>query len=354
MLLALAVFSVASCDTGEIDYTPLEKSIKIVSQNVSDMSAVASQGEIVVEAPGTVTATTSSDWLTLSVSGNKVNVQTTNNGGIDYRSAKIVLSCGDESVDVAVLQKGAVFVINASSLACNNKGKTFTVNYSSNMPTEFQSTASWLSYKAADGVLSITADANTTGKLRTGYIVYKAGNTEGKIRVSQGEVANLLGDYYLAFEEEGELSAIPVTISANGKNYQMTMSLAPTLQFATPVTFDANNLSLTLAAGANLGKYATYDVYMLAYDVEAGNLTWSSTVSSTAQFLEDEGSVYADFLDNGSWSGYKVTGLALGAFNGAPSGSTYAGGLMYMEYPFLMKLDSPAAKNVKVRRNLLK
>ena len=69
ILLTLVVIGLASCsDSEEGEYT-LTNSIKIVSQNVSDMPVKASEGTIVVEAPSAIDATASSDWFTTSVSG---------------------------------------------------------------------------------------------------------------------------------------------------------------------------------------------------------------------------------------------------------------------------------------------
>ena len=64
-LLAVLIGFTSCSDSEEGEYT-LTNSIKIVSQNVSDMPVKASEGTIVVEAPSAIDATASSDWFTTS------------------------------------------------------------------------------------------------------------------------------------------------------------------------------------------------------------------------------------------------------------------------------------------------
>ena len=115
LLLTLAIIGLASCsDNGEGEYT-FTSSIRIVSQNVSDMSVKASEGTIVVDAASSIEATASSDWFTTSVSGKTITVKTTDNLGIEYRSGKVVIKSGSDVAEVAVIQVLSFLLMQRSS-----------------------------------------------------------------------------------------------------------------------------------------------------------------------------------------------------------------------------------------------
>ena len=103
LFMLISLLCLTSCnDSSEGEYL-LTNSIKIVSQNVSDMPVKASEGTIVVDAPSAIDVTASTDWFTTSVSGKTITVKTTDNTGLEYRSGKIVIKSGSDVTEVAVI-----------------------------------------------------------------------------------------------------------------------------------------------------------------------------------------------------------------------------------------------------------
>ena len=172
LLLTLAIIGLASCsDNGEGEYA-LTSSIRIVSQNVSDMSVKASEGTIVVDAASSIEATASSDWFTTSVSGKTITVKTTDNLGIEYRSGKVVIKSGSDVTEVAVIQKGTIISIDAKEFYLNDAKAEFEIPYTCNVDFKCQTAEDWITCQAENGILKVTAAENATGHLRSGYIYY--------------------------------------------------------------------------------------------------------------------------------------------------------------------------------------
>ena len=82
--LLAVLFGFTSCSDSEEGEYLLTNTIKIVSQNVSDMPVQASEGTIVVDAPSAIDVIASTDWFTTSVSGKTITVKTTDNTGFEY------------------------------------------------------------------------------------------------------------------------------------------------------------------------------------------------------------------------------------------------------------------------------
>lgn len=158
LLLTLAIIGMASCsDNGEGEYI-VTNSIKIVSQTVSDMAVMASEGTIVVQAPTQINATASSDWFTTSVSGNTITVKTTDNTGIDYRSGKVIIKSGNDVAEIAVIQKGTIISINAKDQHLDDAKKTIEIPYYSNVDLKCVASEPWITCRLPEGLLNPADD----------------------------------------------------------------------------------------------------------------------------------------------------------------------------------------------------
>ena len=188
ILLTLAIIGLASCsDNGEGEYT-FTNSIKIVSQTVSDMDVKASEGTIVVDAPSSIEATASSDWFTASVNGKTITVKTTDNLGIEYRSGKVVIKSGSDVAEVSVIQKGTIVSVDEKEFFLDDAKAELEIPYTTNFDFKYETSEDWITCKAENGILKVTAAENTTGHMRSGYVYYQAGSIKDSIHVQQCEV----------------------------------------------------------------------------------------------------------------------------------------------------------------------
>lgn len=340
--LLAVLFGLASCsDSEEGEYT-LTNSIKIVSQNVSDMPVKAAEGTIVVEAPSAIDATASSDWFTTSVSGKTITVKTTDNTGLEYRSGKITVKSGNDVTEVAVIQKGAIVSVEASKLYLNDAKADLQIPYVTNLDFKCYTAEDWITCKAKDGVLSLGVAENATGHLRSGYVYYEAGSVKDSIFVQQCEIAkDLLGEMLLVYydakiDDYKALNAefVASTDTAGVTSYALVLT---DYKLIIPVSFKENTNTITLSAGQYIGKFQEYNIITMLFDANTGGTTTNDKVSVSGSFFydSDDDATYLEFADNGTWGGEnKATSLILTAYD---KNGTSAGNLYSLHFPYLMK-----------------
>ena len=340
-LLAVLLGFTSCSDSEEGEYT-LTNSIKIVSQNVSDMPVKASEGTIVVEAPSAIDATASSDWFTTSVSGKTITVKTTDNTGLEYRSGKITVKSGNDVTEVAVIQKGAIVSVEASKLYLNDAKADLQIPYVTNLDFKCYTVEDWITCKAKDGVLSLGVAENATGHLRSGYVYYEAGSVKDSIFVQQCEIAkDLLGEMLLVYydakiDDYKALNAefVASTDTAGVTSYALVLT---DYKLIIPVSFKEKTNTITLSAGQYIGKFQEYSIVTMLFDANTGGTTTNDQVSVSGSFFydSDDDATYLEFADNGTWGGEnKVTSLILTAYD---KNGTSAGNLFALHFPYLMK-----------------
>lgn len=354
MALAAAVISFTACSDNSNDwYEPSDTRVLDVKSADVTFGPEASQGSIVVDATETVSATSNMEWCSVSVNGNKVVVDVTVNEALESRNALVTIKSATRSVEVPVHQGGFITIINTSDIVSNDKAFSKSFTFKTNAKVEFSTTADWLTVAREKDEIVVSATANTTGHVRTGYVFYETSLKKDSISVTQGEFNDVPGTYFLAGFEEGELSAFEATISGTAKALEMSIALTSTVTLSIPVTFNSANLSLSIPMGHYMGDYSKYKLFSCALDSEAGYLTWESDVTMSGTLYEENGIQYCDLGDNGSWADSFVDGLIFGAFSSeTPSSSSFLGALVELDEPFLMKNDGAAgAKSLKVKKS---
>lgn len=363
ILIALCVISYTSCNDDEgIEYIQ-ESTIKIISRDVS-FPAAASQGTIVVEAPGAITVTTSDQgWCTTTVTGSTIQVDVKENPGLEGRNSMLTIHCGNDSTAIAIQQSGLIFQLSAGSqIMVDNKAETYSYDLMCNTDVDLKSEEDWITVELEDGKLNIALTENNTGHLRKGSILYSAGTYQDKIEVTQCEFEkDLAGEYQLFFidTEDGKTKYINATFSKTGNDYTLVL---PTLGLTIPVTYNQNNGNLIVKGGQYMGDIQTYKVHTVLWDTTAGYLTWSDAASMTARFeyLEQDGKGYtiASFVDDGSWGTNHPDALRFERFSSMElSSSTRLGSLMNLLTPQLQRAHSNGgaeAASFRMARNAVK
>ena len=233
VILLFSLVGISSCgDNGEGEYL-LTNTIKIVSQNVSDMPVQASEGTIVVDAPSAIDVIASTDWFTTSVSGKTITVKTTDNTGFEYRSGKITVKSGNDVVDVAVIQRGTIVSVEAHNLYLNDSTANLQIPFTSNYDIKCYTAEDWISYKVGEGVISVSVAENATGHIRSGYIYYGAGAIKDSVFIRQCELEkDLLGDLQLAYlDKNAQTAAFNAKFVASTDTASLSASTRKTLRF---------------------------------------------------------------------------------------------------------------------------
>ena len=339
--LLFAFIALTSCSDSEEGKYSLTNSIKIVSQNVSDMDVKASEGTIVVDAPSSIEATASSDWFTASVSGKTITVKTTDNIGIDYRSGKVVIKSGNDVAEVAVIQKGTIISVDAKELILDDSQTELDIPYTYNLEFNCQTAEDWITCKAENGILKVSTSENATGHMRSGYVYYQAGSIKDSIYVQQCDVEkDLLGDMLLVYydakiQDYTALNAkfVSSTDTAGVVSYALVLS---DLNFVIPVKYSKISNTLTLNAGQFVGTFQEYEIYTVLYDAMNDAATVEKEVSISGSFFydKDDDATYLEFKDNGTWGEHSATSLLLNAYDAKGNS---AGSVKKLHFPYLAK-----------------
>lgn len=343
ILCALCVISYTSCNDDEgIEYTQVSP-IKIISRDVT-FPASASQGSIVVDAPGEFTISkTDQGWCTTTISGSTIQVNVEENLGLESRNSMLTIRCGNDTTSIAIIQSGVIFDLSAGSqILMGDEAKTYSYDIKCNTDLTLTPSDEWISVNVEEDKMNITLTENNTGHLRRGSIAYKAGTNEDKIIITQYDFEkDIAGEYMLLFTdaETGALKYLDATLSKAGNAYSIELT---GLGFSIPVTYNQASGDLIIKAGQYIGDYASYKIHTMLWDTTAGYVTWSTSasMSATFEYAEEEGVGYtiAPFKDNGSWVGYHPDAICLEAFSStSPSQDTDVASLLDLIHPYLQK-----------------
>ena len=256
--IAVMLFAFSSCENEEGHGYEIADNIQIVSNNIS-FDAKAQSGTVEVIAPGAVTVKCDAPWVTTSVDGGIINVAVTQNNSLEGRNAVLTIMSGSEKKTITVAQRGYVFDIDfggSTDLKLGDAAFSKAYPCKSTLDLVITTSASWLTAVYADGKLTISAEENTTGNPRKGYIIYSfgPGTEEQTISVMQCEVSDMYGDYYFAFYDgsTGALqffsSSITTTSALDGsEGLFLVFKISSTSTMTLPLGWDDTNKKVNIA-----------------------------------------------------------------------------------------------------------
>ncbi len=255
MALATISFSACSNDDTENPYAQ-ETTINITRADL-DFAASASEGAIVFEAQGTVTATSASEWCSVAVVGDSVKVSVKQNVSVNGRSTVVKLVCGNGSVSLAVTQLGVVFQLDKSSIiASNDNVQTKVVGLTSNVDVVIESAPEWVTVNLVNNDVVVDFTENTTGHLRKGYVKFRSEEFVDSVLIAQADFnKDIAGKYTLYYTDEKRRSR-NTTVTLTEDEIQIR---SPKLDV--PITYDPETMTIKLQCGSYCGKLSSYYIY---------------------------------------------------------------------------------------------
>ena len=357
--IAVMLFAFSSCENEEGHGYEIADNIQIVSNNIS-FDANAQSGTVEVIAPGAVTVKCDAPWVTTSVDGSIINVTVTRNLSLEGRNAVLTIMSGNEKKNITVAQRGYVFDLDfggATELKLGDAAFSKAYPCKSTLDLEISTSASWLTAVYSDGKLTISAEENNTGNPRKGYIIYSfgPGSEEQTVSVMQCEKSDMYGDYYFAFNDgsTGALQYFPSTITGVNSDGEaglfLQFSISSTAVMTLPLGWDDTNKVINITNAQFLGMYSTYYVHNIVWDETEGYINYGVyNFQDAAVDVLDDGTVYAEIVDNGTWGSNTASSMMLYAFSGTPAEKdNKVGSLARMVYPFLQKMQVEAAASPK-------
>ncbi len=277
-ILCVVLVAVSFCACNDDTENPYQnvQTITLTSVDVS-FEAPASVGEIVFEADGVVTATSTSDWCTPEVIDNTVKVSVTQNTSVVGRSAVVKLQCGDGFVDVAVVQGGVMFQFEKSMIAVNSdEAQTLTYELKSNIDLDIVSAPDWATVTLDGNTLTVELTANETGHLRQSYVKFQSEEFVDSLEIIQADFAkDIAGNYTFYYTDE------------KGRNLKTRIVLtADEMQFKSqklnvPIKFNKETMSIDVNCGQYCGKQSSYFIYLAFATMpsETGSFFYSQYVT---------------------------------------------------------------------------
>ena len=335
-ILVIFITCILFVSCGNDEYTEKTVSIQITNAQTS-LSAAGDTTEIAFNSATKVTARSNDSWLKLSVKGTKIEMYADANTSENARNTVVVIKNASDSTIVNVSQYGAVFYLGVTDdVYTNDAGSTKTYKLKSNMPVTISTNCNWINLKKTSDSLSITTGVNTTGKPRVGYVKYCSGITIDSVKVVQCDAVDLDGKWTMAsktIDDNNNLvsQSNKVTITPNISGTQITITIATNRELIA----DFNNGKITISGGRSAGSYSsgsginkkTYYLSSFVLDSQSQNLTWSSSVTSSARFSSD-GSF--QFSSDGSWGNYLSDSFGLGVFSSPTFSESTWMGVLYL------------------------
>ncbi len=186
------------------DEEAVTSSLQVVATDGIDFSAASGEGTITVSATEAVTAASNKEWCTTTVKGNVVHVAVTTSSEVTSRIALVTISAGTSSVDVPVIQAGAVTIVDDYNLyyCCGYDGGEFDFSFKTNSSYSVEvpeEAAGWLTYTydTENNVLKFNVAASADKAPRGAEVKLSAGAKELVLSLSQIEVSlDLIGGYW--------------------------------------------------------------------------------------------------------------------------------------------------------------
>ncbi|MCD8173444.1 MAG: hypothetical protein LUD76_08320 [Alistipes sp.] len=315
--------------------------LTVISSDV-EFSAAGGDGTIRIDSPGTVTAVSDKEWLSITnQSQNEVTFNVSPSGEIMSRTANITITYGGQSENIAVNQLGEIFVTSdLDGLKFTAKAETYILDFYSNSGTlKVSADQDWVSVSYSEGQLSITLDTNDSRDDRLSVITLSGGWKEEQITITQSgflifaedTIVSLpysgKRDYILELTEDIELFPSDWTVTVDGWVTAVKAADGRSITFSA----DANNTgvirsSKIVIAGGD---------FVVETDIVQGSVPVSSFVEQREWFFDISKAtgVYATYFPQLK-SQVSDIGEIFSELSFFPYPTTYGTHVMYFEFEY--------------------
>lgn len=154
----------------------------------------------------------------------------------------------------------------------------------------FETDADWLTIKTQGDRLTLAADANTTGHVRSAHVYVVNGQYVQSFTVSQVELKDILGGYtfYYTDADGGEQMA-DATLSQTAEGVALQFTARGNISLVFPGQFDQKQGAVVFQSGQLLGNLASRGYYFFdTFDVGVGSTGVSNVFSLPVNFEYNE------------------------------------------------------------------
>ena len=155
----------------------------------------------------TIETTSNATWVTPTVYDGFIEIVVTENTGKEERTAILSVNTVGQSdaptIRTVTIKQAAtnnILELSVSEITLNSMGETANVKLSTNTSFDTHTTAPWITITKLSGAIEITANMNTTGETRVGYITVSVGGTSGEQKSKTVKVTQSHADVDFKFE----------------------------------------------------------------------------------------------------------------------------------------------------------
>ena len=356
-LAGVAMFTSCSKDDTSNPYAHVS-SIKIVKADDLSFPSDGGNGNIVFQATGDVTVSSSKEWATATIDGDTVKISVSDNVDKSDRTAKITISCGEDKIFYNILQLGFVFRSSAPStvgITTNNPRQVrYLIGHSSDITVS--TNVDWIETAFRNDSVVIEVTKNETKHIRQGMVYLQSGSFKDSIDVRQGLSSYISNKYYLLVgenpwydptdPEDNPYSVVLAHLTGTGSKTKLEF---PDYGWtAAGAALETSDLSLSIVPG-KIGTYSKYDLALCGWDFAQEVLTWESDQKLSfpmgyVEYGDGSGGNLGYLTDKGTWSEGKFNTISFSAFAGGTlSEDTFAGSLLFFVNPWLEEYDNAEA-----------
>lgn len=276
LMVCLMLLGMVSCsdDGKDIPASPL-----VVTESKVDFASAGGDGEITVKSTSPISSVQSSDSWCKAVSDGAYSVKLSIDEQLnpENRMAIVTITDGDGNVKhVSVTQSGLRFNLYEKRVSVSDKGNPTLVRMEATGRTSFQDVPEWLHPIARNDSLVLAADPNNTGNIRSGQMRITCGDKMDSIFVVQGDVSDIVGDYYLVGSRDfnsvtynygygsdpAKLNAQDLTISyAGGDSLTLSFTGKEEWDMKCNVYFDKHTFMFRIKGGTYIGQTTKNNSY---------------------------------------------------------------------------------------------
>lgn len=244
LIAAVALFTACGSDDASYKATP---TLDIASADVL-FEAEGGDGYITANTTSELTATTESNWVTLSVVGNVVTVTADPNLSLDGRSAVIKLSAGGTETTVTATQKSSVYGVPSLEYEIGDYQASLDIPVVHSQDVTVESNDEWLTavWNEETNQIEIVAEDNDEEDPRVGTITLTMGDYSDEITITQkGFLLEVAEDRFDITDGSEKTAKIDV-------EHSRTVEVSCEEDWIT-ASFDKTNNQLVIKAAANTG-----------------------------------------------------------------------------------------------------
>jgi hypothetical protein len=326
--LLAGVISFTSCSSDDATYTPTPK-LEIEAADVL-FEAEGGQGSIILNTSSAVTTTTDADWLTLSVSGNKVNVVANPNITLNGRSALIKLKAGETEASVTATQKSSIYGIPSLEYEMGDYQASLNIDVVHSHEVTVESQTDWLTavFNEETSQIELVAEDNNEADPRVGTVIVTMGEYIDKIAVTQSGFL-LEPEKEILETKNNEAETLTFAVS-----HSRSVTVSTEDDWIT-ATWDAKKSIVTCEVTANETGWRRTGTITLT----SGPVTKTVTISQF-DFVENIQGEYQLVYYS---SGWKAMGVVLEATSETAGTLTWKGKYTVASGPFVVPISIDAA-----------